>query len=205
MHMALVAVDAESEGVPSMARVVCFKVHLQPSLPAAAQQQCRHRARPSLEQRGFCEPHRHACPAGHGVAMAFSASGAKLNCNPAGPPARPPLAEPCMAQGLSQGSRRGCGGPLAGLTVYPSYMGGGGYVLSADLAAALVAVHTHVAPLKHTTAEDITMAMWLLPFDGVRRVDHPGFRTQAGHCCAQAIERWERPGGCIAQMTWAFA
>ncbi|KAL4419883.1 hypothetical protein ABPG75_006981 [Micractinium tetrahymenae] len=76
-----------------------------------------------------------------------------------------------------------------GLTVYPSYMGGGGYVLSSDLASALVTVHTQVAPLKHTTAEDVTLAMWLLPFAGVRRVDHPGFRTQAGHCCAEAIER----------------
>lgn len=77
----------------------------------------------------------------------------------------------------------------AGLSVYPSYMGGGGYVLSADLAAALVKLHTQVVPLKHTTAEDVTLAMWLLPFDGVRRVDHPGFRTQAGHCCAHEIER----------------
>ncbi|KAL4430367.1 hypothetical protein ABPG77_002173 [Micractinium sp. CCAP 211/92] len=76
-----------------------------------------------------------------------------------------------------------------GLSVYPSYMGGGGYVLSADLAAALVKLHTQVAPLKHTTAEDVTLAMWLLPCDGVRRVDHPGFRTQAGHCCAHEIER----------------
>ncbi len=81
----------------------------------------------------------------------------------------------------------------AGLSLYPSYMGGGGYVLSADLAAALVKLHTQVVPLKHTTAEDVTLAMWLLPFDGVRRVDHPGFRTQAGHCCAHEIERRGSP------------
>ena len=68
-------------------------------------------------------------------------------------------------------------------------MAGGGYVVSGDVAAALVSTHRGHIPLKHTAAEDVTAAMWLLP------LDHPRFKTRAEHCCVAEAERWVGEAG----------
>ena len=77
-------------------------------------------------------------------------------------------------------------------------MAGGGYVVSGDVAAALVSTHRGHIPLKHTAAEDVTTAMWLLPFD-LRRIDHPRFKTRAEHCCVAEAERWADGCGTAGQ------
>jgi hypothetical protein len=109
----------------------------------------------------------------------------------------------CSALPAGQSTRRIASCPaLAGLSTYPAYMAGGGYVVSSDVAAALVSTHQGHIPLKHTAAEDVTMSMWLLPLD-LRRIDHPRFKTRAEHCCVVEAERWV--GGRVAAAAAAAA
>ncbi len=58
-----------------------------------------------------------------------------------------------------------------GLKMYANYMLGGGYIMSADVVRALLAVKDSVA-LKFTPIEDATIGMWLMPMD-LRHVHHP--------------------------------
>jgi galactosylxylosylprotein 3-beta-galactosyltransferase len=58
-----------------------------------------------------------------------------------------------------------------GLKTYANYMLGGGYVLSADAARALVAIAATVR-LKFTPIEDATIGTWLIGMD-LRHIDHP--------------------------------
>jgi galactosylxylosylprotein 3-beta-galactosyltransferase len=58
-----------------------------------------------------------------------------------------------------------------GLKTYVNYMLGGGYILSADAAAALVAIADTVR-LKFTPIEDATIGLWLTGMD-LRHIDHP--------------------------------
>ncbi|KAK9814433.1 hypothetical protein WJX72_005835 [[Myrmecia] bisecta] len=74
-----------------------------------------------------------------------------------------------------------------GLKQYPNYMMGGGYVLSGDVATALVKLH-HMISLKFTPIEDATIAVWLMAMD-VRQVDHPRFHSWAVPCCFKQ-PRW---------------
>lgn len=76
-----------------------------------------------------------------------------------------------------------------GLTTYPNYMMGGGYILSGDVATALVNIHTRMS-LKFTPIEDATVAFWLMPID-LRHIDHPRFFTWAQPCCFKAPVRRE--------------
>jgi hypothetical protein len=57
-----------------------------------------------------------------------------------------------------------------GLKTYANYMLGGGYIMSADVVRALLAVKGSVK-LKFTPIEDATIGMWLLPMD-IRFIDH---------------------------------
>ena len=68
-------------------------------------------------------------------------------------------------------------------------MMGGGYILSGDVATALVNIHTRMS-LKFTPIEDATVAFWLMPID-LRHIDHPRFFTWAQPCCFKAPVRRE--------------
>ena len=68
-------------------------------------------------------------------------------------------------------------------------MMGGGYVLSGDVAMALVNIHKSMS-LKFTPIEDATVAFWLMPID-LRHIDHPRFFTWAQPCCFKAPVRRE--------------
>ncbi|KDD74010.1 hypothetical protein H632_c1655p0, partial [Helicosporidium sp. ATCC 50920] len=74
-----------------------------------------------------------------------------------------------------------------GLSVYPNYMMGGGYVLSGDAARVLVDVHSRMR-LVFTPIEDATLGFWLMAID-LRHVDHPMFHTWATPCCFKAPVR----------------
>ncbi|KAK9868651.1 hypothetical protein WJX84_001984 [Apatococcus fuscideae] len=76
-----------------------------------------------------------------------------------------------------------------GLSQYPNYMMGGGYILSGDVATALVNIN-HRMSLKFTPIEDATVAFWLMPID-LRHIDHPRFFTWAQPCCFKAPVRRE--------------
>ena len=58
----------------------------------------------------------------------------------------------------------------AGLATYANYMFGGGYVVSADVAKALVTLESMVK-LKFTPIEDATVGFWLMGMD-IRQIDH---------------------------------
>ncbi|KAK9826219.1 hypothetical protein WJX74_000688 [Apatococcus lobatus] len=76
-----------------------------------------------------------------------------------------------------------------GLTTYPNYMMGGGYILSGDVAMGLVNIHKTMS-LKFTPIEDATVAFWLMPID-LRHINHPRFFTWAQPCCFKAPVRRE--------------
>ena len=59
----------------------------------------------------------------------------------------------------------------AGLETYANYMFGGGYIVSADVAKALVTLESLVK-LKFTPIEDATVGFWLMGMD-IRQIDHP--------------------------------
>lgn len=68
-----------------------------------------------------------------------------------------------------------------GLTTYPKYMVGGGYVISDDVARMLV-ITSKTVGLKSYTVEDATFGYWVQPWD-VRHINHTRFRTIATECC----------------------
>jgi len=76
-----------------------------------------------------------------------------------------------------------------GLTMYPNYMMGGGYVVSGPVCRALTEMHRRVG-LKFTPIEDASIGFFLAPFD-VRHIDHPKFYTWAAPCCFRPPQRRE--------------
>lgn len=76
-----------------------------------------------------------------------------------------------------------------GLTMYPNYMMGGGYVVSGPVCRALTDMHRRVG-LKFTPIEDASIGFFLAPFD-VRHIDHPKFYTWAAPCCFRPPQRRE--------------
>ncbi|KAK9802990.1 hypothetical protein WJX73_005638 [Symbiochloris irregularis] len=76
-----------------------------------------------------------------------------------------------------------------GLKTYPKYMMGGGYLISGDVAAALVNIN-RTMQLKFTPIEDATVGFWLMSMD-LRHVDHQRFYTWAAPCCFKAPVRRE--------------
>ncbi|CAL8469155.1 g8696 [Coccomyxa elongata] len=77
-----------------------------------------------------------------------------------------------------------------GLETYANYMFGGGYILSADVAQALVHLQSKVS-LKFTPIEDATIGFWVMGMD-LRQIDHPKMNSNFWPCCFKALER--RPG-----------
>ena len=57
------------------------------------------------------------------------------------------------------------------MATYANYMFGGGYIVSADVAKALVTMEDMVK-LKFTPIEDATVGFWLMGMD-IRQIDHP--------------------------------
>lgn len=82
-----------------------------------------------------------------------------------------------------------------GLEKYPNYMMGGGYVVSGDVAAALVSLHAQVG-LKFTPIEDATFGFWLSPMD-LRQVDHPKIYAWGNPCCFRRILRFKSCTLCV--------
>lgn len=75
----------------------------------------------------------------------------------------------------------------AGLSTYPLYAMGGGYVISADVVETLVDVNRRLK-LKFTPIEDATLGFWLMSMD-LRHIDHHRFYTWAAPCCFKAPMR----------------
>ncbi|CAK0784367.1 hypothetical protein CVIRNUC_007571 [Coccomyxa viridis] len=74
-----------------------------------------------------------------------------------------------------------------GLATYANYMFGGGYIVSADVAKALVTMEDMVK-LKFTPIEDATVGFWLMGMD-IRQIDHPKMNTNFWPCCFKPPER----------------
>lgn len=72
---------------------------------------------------------------------------------------------------------------------YPNYMMGGGYIVSGDVASALVSLHAQVG-LKFTPIEDATFGFWLSAMD-LRQVDHPKIYAWGNPCCFRRILRFK--------------
>lgn len=64
-----------------------------------------------------------------------------------------------------------------GLATYPKYMVGGGYVISSDVASALV-ITDQLVGLRQYTVEDAAFGYWLSAWN-LRHVHHPRFRCAA--------------------------
>ena len=62
---------------------------------------------------------------------------------------------------------------MQGWQTYANYMFGGGYIVSADVAKALVTMESMVK-LKFTPIEDATVGFWLMGMD-IRQIDHPKY------------------------------
>lgn len=77
-----------------------------------------------------------------------------------------------------------------GLEKYPNYMMGGGYIVSGDVASALVSLHVQVG-LKFTPIEDATFGFWLSAMD-LRQVDHPKIYAWGTPCCFRRILRFKQ-------------
>jgi hypothetical protein len=76
-----------------------------------------------------------------------------------------------------------------GLSTYPLYAMGGGYVISGDVVETLVDVNRRLK-LKFTPIEDATLGFWLMSMD-LRHIDHHRFYTWAAPCCFKAPMRRE--------------
>lgn len=76
-----------------------------------------------------------------------------------------------------------------GLSTYPIYAMGGGYVISGDVVQTLVDVNRKLR-LKFTPIEDATLGFWLMSMD-LRHIDHRKFYTWAAPCCFKAPVRRE--------------
>lgn len=83
-----------------------------------------------------------------------------------------------------------------GLEKYPNYMMGGGYIVSGDVAAALVSLHEEVG-LKFTPIEDATFGFWLSAMD-LRQVDHPKIYAWGTPCCFRRIIKFK----CSTGAAW---
>lgn len=68
-----------------------------------------------------------------------------------------------------------------GLTTYPNYMMGGGYIISGEVSKALVEMHQRM-PLKFTPIEDANVGFWLMAME-MRHINHPKMYTWAAPCC----------------------
>lgn len=73
-------------------------------------------------------------------------------------------------------------------------MMGGGYIISGDVAAALVSLHDQVG-LKFTPIEDATFGFWLSAMD-LRHIDHPKIYAWGTPCCLRRFLR-RKSGVCV--------